>query len=524
MAYYDRQKHWLEIAEQCRPSLVTGERRPIAVVRPVKDAAGFQGWSMERVGGPDSVLGVLHDRTAAFVLDFGEHIVGRLNLRISLGAQAADAPLRLRLIFAEAPVEIAEDLVAPRDGMSRAWIQDETVTIDTLPCSFAVPRRYAFRYLKVQIVDSSSAYHVSFDDVVCTTVTSADPRRVEPASEKLPSEWRELDRVSLRTLANCMQTVFEDGPKRDRRLWVGDLRLQALANYESFKNQPMVKRCLYLFAGLADADGKVSADLYENPVPRRGSCYILDYAALFPAILLDYLRASGDRQTAVELWPVARRQFDFMPWSADDPGLVLCPENVWVFIDWCGSLHRQAAMQGVLIYAIRRAMALAKAIGEDQSAAALADRLGKMQDSARRNFWDAARHVWVSGEARQVSWASWAWMVLAEMGTSDEARQSYRELVKHPEAVKPNGPYLYHHVVDALFACGLADEAKQLLKDYWGGMIARGATTFWEVYDPADERLSPYGSPLFNSYCHAWSCTPAYFIRKHIAGTGRRIG
>ena len=40
-----------------------------------------------------------------------------------------------------------------------------------------------------------------------------------------------LDRVSQRTLRDCMQTVFEDGPKRDRRLWLGDLRLQALANY-----------------------------------------------------------------------------------------------------------------------------------------------------------------------------------------------------------------------------------------------------------------------------------------------------
>lgn len=29
---------------------------------------------------------------------------------------------------------------------------------------------------------------------------------------------------------DCMQSVFEDGPKRDRRLWLGDLRLQALAS------------------------------------------------------------------------------------------------------------------------------------------------------------------------------------------------------------------------------------------------------------------------------------------------------
>jgi hypothetical protein len=25
--------------------------------------------------------------------------------------------------------------------------------------------------------------------------------------------------------------------------------------------------------------------------------------------------------------------------------------------------------------------------------------------------------------------------------------------------------------------------------------------------------LSPYGDHHINSYCHAWSCTPSYFIR-----------
>lgn len=54
--------------------------------------------------------------------------------------------------------------------------------------------------------------------------------------------------VSVKTLLDCMQTVFEDGPKRDRRLWLGDLRLQALANYYTFNDLSLVKRCLYLLA------------------------------------------------------------------------------------------------------------------------------------------------------------------------------------------------------------------------------------------------------------------------------------
>ena len=54
-----------------------------------------------------------------------------------------------------------------------------------------------------------------------------------------------------------MQTVFEDGPKRDRRLWMGDLRIQALTNYQTYKKSSLVKACLYLFAALPMEDGKV---------------------------------------------------------------------------------------------------------------------------------------------------------------------------------------------------------------------------------------------------------------------------
>lgn len=41
------------------------------------------------------------------------------------------------------------------------------------------------------------------------------------------------------------------------------------------------------------------------------------------------------------------------------------------------------------------------------------------------------------------------------------------------------------------------------------------ADTFWKAFKPDDPEFSPYGSPLVNSYCHAWSCTPVYLIEKY---------
>ena len=85
--------------------------------------------------------------------------------------------------------------------------------------------------------------------------------------------------------------------------------------------------------------------------------------------------------------------------------------------------------------------------------------------------------------------------------------------MKSPTAIRPVTPYLYHHVVDAMLVCGMKKESLDLLQSYWGGMVNAGADTFWEVYDPANSLLSPYGTVHINSYCHAWSCTPSYFLR-----------
>ena len=59
------------------------------------------------------------------------------------------------------------------------------------------------------------------------------------------------------------------------------------------------------------------------------------------------------------------------------------------------------------------------------------------------------------------------------------------------------------------------DEALAVMKNYWGGMAELGADTFWELYNPKNPDESPYGGTIVNSYCHAWSCAPAYFLRRY---------
>ncbi len=119
--------------------------------------------------------------------------------------------------------------------------------------------------------------------------------------------------ISLKTLKECEQNVFEDGPKRDRRLWIGDLRLQALTDYKTFNNTDLVKRCIYLFAGYRLDSGRVAPCVFPDSPPYIDSWYFQDYSLFFISCLYDYMRSNGDIAMIEELYPIAQEQMNAVP-------------------------------------------------------------------------------------------------------------------------------------------------------------------------------------------------------------------
>ena len=508
-----RRASWLQQAEAATPKLIRTLKKPAGVVKVEKDAASFQGWKVVPAGGVASV----YDRPLVpgdgFILDFGEHFTGEFIFSLRAFGIPVDAPVRLALIFGEVPAEMAEPFDPYAGTLARSWLQDEVINIDDVPGTVRLPRRYAFRYVKVTVVSASKHGKFGFSNIAAEAITSADEARLLPFTPRDADEAA-LDRVARATLRDCMQTVFEDGPKRDRRLWLGDLRLQALANYATYRNYDLVKRSLYILAGTATVKGLVGTCSFERPEPSRGDNSILDYTALFAPTVLEYLVASGDRRTAEDLWPLVLKQLDFTLEPVNPDGLFISPKGWWLFIDWHRTLDKQAPEHAIVLYGLKATLALAAMLGKTAEVASFAAIVPRMEAAARQHLWDEKLGMFVSGPKREISWASQAWMVLAGVPSAEQGRRALSGVMRHPGAEKPVTPYLYHYVVDALLTAGLPDEARRLLHSYWGGMIRKGADTFWEVYLPDDDYASPYKSHLINSYCHAWSCTPAYLLRR----------
>ena len=506
----------LKKAEENRPEIRSEKVTPFRIVEIVHDPSWLNGAKAETSDKDISQLSTYGlKRDDRLILDFGDHRVGNFEIHIDQTGSPMDAPLYLRIKFAEVPAELTAESSDYDGWLSRSWIQEEFIHLDKLPARLSLPRRYSFRYVELKVIDTSPKWQAVFSDPVVTTETSADTSTFRPLCLKDEKLQRIYD-VGLKTLSDCMQDVFEDGPKRDRRLWLGDLRLQALADYASFDNTALVKRCLYLFAGMATKEGKISANVFVSPKNIPDDTFLFEYSLFFISVLYDLHQAHPDTALVKELYPTAKRQMDLSLQMFNEEGGLIPAEDYPVFVDWSNEFNKDTAGQAEMIYVMKQFISLSEAVG-DPDLESYRQKLALITGYAKDKLYRKDRQLFVTGE-EEFNIASQVWMVLAGVMSPEENREIMQTAVRELFPVTGIAtPYMYHHIVEALFEAGLKEEAVSLMKNYWGKMIDLGADTFWEAFDPDMPDYSPYGSPIVNSYCHAWSCTPVYLIKKYLA-------
>lgn len=510
---------WFRIAQESTPVLKETVVEPVGMVRSVRDSSAFQGWRMESAGDMQQFYTITYKKGApAVIIDFGRHVTGYFSFSLHTDGWS-DAPTRFRFTFGEVPAEVNTPFDPYTCGLSRGWLQDEIVTVMTCPEHITVPiaRRMAFRYVKIELLGVSASFQFNFSGMQVKAVSSASGMPM-PLADETPDIIKRINTVGLATLSECMQTVYEDGPKRDLRLWIGDLYLEALANSYSFKNHDLTKRCLYLLASLADSTGWVSATVFERPewkIQGKGT-HCMDYSLLYGVALRDYVKHSGDTATGVDLWPLVKRQIEVAREALNSQYVydnALKPS--WLVFDWKGDLNRDASIQGLMIFALEQSYDLARMLSKEKEVSDWPKLIARMKAAARETYYDRQSGLILSGPNKQASYLSQVWMVLSGTLSAKEGARALTTVMERPDACYIGSPYAYHYLIEALIQCGLTEQARTALIDYWGGMVRKGADTFWEVYDPNDEFRSPYGFYPINSYCHAWSCTPVYFINKY---------
>jgi hypothetical protein len=105
---------------------------------------------------------------------------------------------------------------------------------------------------------------------------------------------------------------------------------------------------------------------------------------------------------------------------------------------------------------------------------------------------------------------------------NNEQKQAVKQHVLLNDSIqKITTPYMRFYELEALCAMGEQKYVLKEMKNYWGGMLQAGATSFWEEYNPSKqgaEHYAMYGRPFGKSLCHAWGASPIYLLGKYYLG------
>lgn len=310
------------------------------------------------------------------------------------------------------------------------------------------------------------------------------------------------------TLRLCMRDFLLDGIKRDRLPWAGDLMTSLLTNAHSFRNEEIARRTLTVLGRAGIAKSHVNG--------------IVDYSLWWIVCHDVFQLYSGDRAYLRREWPRIAAHMRELERRCDAQGFLSVAPGEWVFIDWAPG-EKTTSLQILWRWALRSAARLAERLDETEAAERWARHADAVEALLQKTAWDAERGVWLgvpgvpkSRPTRQAQLLS----VVSGLIRPDQRDAVRAKLIS--DSLPPVGtPYMAGFECMALYELGAAREATARIANLWGGMLARGATTFWEAGSADDSgggAYAFYGRPFGKSLCHAWSAGPTAFLPEGLFG------
>lgn len=439
--------------------------------------------------------------------DFGKETIGFLQLKGLRGEG------QVNIYYGESREEALDTAYCEtldRLFLRNGRVRDEAIGAEyDLEDHFTLENSKAFRY--VYITKDSG---VALDDV-------------DMLYEYLPVDYRgtfrsndrELNRiwdVSTYTMHLTTREFFIDGIKRDRWVWSGDAYQSYLMNYYLFFDKQTVKNTIWLLRGKDPVTGHINT--------------IMDYTFYWFLSIYDYYLYTGDRTFIAEIYPRMQSMMDFVLQRTNANGMVEGLAGDWVFVDWAdGHLDKRGelAFEQVLFCKSLETMALCAELNGNQEDKVLYDKMAsELKAKLIPAFWDEERNALVHNRidgARRPEITRYANMfaVFFNYLTPQQQQGIKNSVLFNDEVMKITTPYMRFYELEALCALGEHERVMQEMKDYWGGMIREGATSFWEKYNPADEgaeHLAMYGRPYGKSLCHSWGASPLYLLGKYYLG------
>ncbi len=317
-------------------------------------------------------------------------------------------------------------------------------------------------------------------------------------------------KVAEHTFSLCSGIFFIDGIKRDKWIWSGDAYQNILTNQYLMADPDINRRTLLALRG-------------NDPMTTHINT-IIDYSLFWILGVGEHYQAYGDQEFLEQIYPKMCSLMEFCAGQVDEHGFFTGRDGDWVYIDWADMDKTGALCAEQMLFAKCWDVmaAVSRAIGADgrKYEEKYRELLGKINEF----YWDEEKGAYidsfVSGR-RCVTRHANIFAIIYDLAEESKKERIVKTVLLNDNVPQITTPYFKFYEMDALCKMGHLTEVLQKVKEYWGGMLERGAVTFWEEYDPnvsEEEQYDMYGDKFGKSLCHAWSASPIYLLAKYFVG------
>lgn len=435
---------------------------------------------------------------AGILLDYGREIHG--GVKISMGIRPDKTPVKLRLRFGESAMEAMSTIGEQGNATNDHSLRDFTVEVPWLG-SIEIGET-GFRFLRIDLVDPHQNMPLYAVQAAFVFRDLDYLGSFECSDQRLNDIWM----TGAYTVHLNMQEYLWDGIKRDRLVWVGDLHPEVMTIGSVFGAHDLVPLSLDL------ARDQHPLPQWMNNISSYSMWWILIHDSWYSFYGdLNYLREQ--EAYLIELLAHLATYIEENGGEKLDGGR---------FLDWPTSTDPKAVhagLQSMMILTFEAGVRLLNTLGEKDEAITYLPLINRLRE-----------HIPEGNTSKQAA----ALMVLAGLSPAIDTNE---EVLKK-DGVERMSTFYGYYILEAMAKAGDYAGALEVIREYWGGMLDLGATTFWEDFDVNDARnayrideLVPadkddihgdFGDFCYvgyrHSFCHGWASGPTAWLSQHVLG------
>ncbi len=419
------------------------------------------------------------------IFDFGMEYSGGVRI---LAHHVSHSTSRIRLRFGESLTECCAE-IGEKGACNDHSIRDFTVMLTSY--SDMTFGQTGFRFLRIDFLDDAV---VTLKNVYC-----AYTHRVFPKPNDFFSKDKRIEDIfqtAKHTVELCCQNYLWDGIKRDRLVWIGDMHPEMLALTALYGKSQIVEDAL-----------EVSIRQYPltewmNTMPM--------YSVWLLIAMADYFKYNP--QFVKEHQEYLNKTFEHISLFIDEDGHISLPS---LFVDW--PTHHQedelAGCRALLLVMANKCKILFESFGiKIDPVDQLRKRLMMVPITVQCSKQVLALKYWAVGNL-----------------SDDEISRLI------DGGANGMSTFMSYYILKAVAETSSTDRAISMMCDYYGAMLDKGATTFFEDFDMAwidnscriDEFPKPgqkdihgdYGKYCYtgfrHSLCHGWSSGVINFLYEY---------